>query len=99
MSKLSLAIYQWRDNVGERIVIVPYDSEWPGMFAKQGALLRGALGGTALRIDHIGSTSIPGMDAKPIIDIQISVAALDPMDPFRIPLETLGTCGDQTTLS
>ena len=90
MSKLSLAIYQRRDNVGERIVIVRYDPEWPGMFAQLGAALRGALGDAALRIDHIGSTSIPGMDAKPIIDVQISVAALDPVDPFRVPLESLG---------
>ena len=76
--------------MGAPIVIVPYDPGWPGMFAKQGASLRGALGDVALRIDHIGSTSIPGMDAKPIIDIQISVATLDPVDPFRIPLESLG---------
>ena len=76
--------------MGERVTIVPYDPEWPGMFAKLGAALRGALGEVALRIDHIGSTSIPGMDAKPIIDVQISVASLDPVDPFRIPLESLG---------
>jgi GrpB-like predicted nucleotidyltransferase (UPF0157 family) len=44
----------------------------------------------ALRIDHIGSTSIPGLAAKPIIDIQISVATLEPLDSFRDPLEALG---------
>ncbi len=76
--------------MGERVIIVPYDPEWPGMFAKLGAALRGALGDIALRIDHIGSTSIPGLDAKPIIDVQISVASLEPVDPFRIPLESLG---------
>ena len=71
-------------------MIVPYDPEWPGMFAKLGAALGGALGEVALRIDHIGSTSIPGLDAKPIIDVQISVASFEPVDPFRIPLESLG---------
>lgn len=76
--------------MGEPIIIAPYDPEWPEMFAELGAALRGALGDTVLRIDHIGSTSIPGMDAKPIIDVQISVAALDPVEPFRIPLESLG---------
>jgi GrpB-like predicted nucleotidyltransferase (UPF0157 family) len=52
--------------------------------------LRSALGDVALRIDHIGSTSIPGLDAKPIIDIQISVAALELVATFREPLEALG---------
>lgn len=76
--------------MGERVIIVPYDPEWPGMFAKLEAAFRGALGDIALRIDHIGSTSIPGLDAKPIVDVQISVASLEPVDPFRIPLESLG---------
>jgi GrpB-like predicted nucleotidyltransferase (UPF0157 family) len=76
--------------MGERIIIEPYDPEWPELFRRLGASLRSALGDVALRIDHIGSTSIPGMDAKPIIDVQISVASLDPVDPFRIPLEAAG---------
>jgi GrpB-like predicted nucleotidyltransferase (UPF0157 family) len=74
----------------EPIVVVPYDPEWPKLFARLGADLRGALGDVALRIDHIGSTSVPGLDAKPIIDVQISVASFDPLDAFRIPLEGLG---------
>jgi GrpB-like predicted nucleotidyltransferase (UPF0157 family) len=45
-----------------------------------GDKIRLALGDTALRIDHIGSTSVPYLDAKPIIDIQISVASLEPID-------------------
>lgn len=40
-----------------------------------------------MRIDHIGSTAVPGLAAKPIVDIQISVAALEPVDPYRGPLE------------
>jgi len=43
-----------------------------------------------LRIDHIGSTSIAGLAAKPIIDIQISVADFEPLDLYRLPLEKLG---------
>ncbi len=72
------------------IIIVPYDPEWPILFAQVGASMRGALGQVALRIDHIGSTSIPGLDAKPVIDIQISVRSLEPVEPFRLPLESLG---------
>jgi GrpB-like predicted nucleotidyltransferase (UPF0157 family) len=71
-------------------VIVPYDPAWPAVFAKLGTSLRAALGDTALRIDHIGSTSVPGLDAKPIIDVQISVMSFDPLDAFRLPIEGLG---------
>ncbi|WP_427050912.1 GrpB family protein [Paenibacillus sp. TC-CSREp1] len=47
------------------------------LFIELGSNLRNSLGNTALRIDHIGSTSIEGIDAKPIIDIQISVLDFD----------------------
>ncbi|WJH36621.1 GrpB family protein [Paenibacillus sp. CC-CFT747] len=63
----------------EPIVVVPYDESWKEEFQRTGSLLRQALGERALRIDHIGSTSVAGLDAKPIVDIQISVAALEPM--------------------
>jgi GrpB-like predicted nucleotidyltransferase (UPF0157 family) len=76
--------------MAERVVVVPYDPEWPALFSEVGASLRDALGGTALRIDHIGSTAVPGLDAKPIIDVQISVASLDTLDAFRVPIEGLG---------
>lgn len=76
--------------MGEKVIIAPYDPEWPELFRRLGARLRGALGDVALRIDHIGSTSIPGLAAKPIIDVQISVASFDPLDAYRIPLESVG---------
>ncbi len=59
------------------IEIVPYDPRWPDEFQRLAARLRGALGDIALRIDHIGSTSVPNLPAKDVIDVQISVAALD----------------------
>lgn len=75
----------------QRVIrIVPYDPEWPRRFAELGSRLRAALGDVALRIDHIGSTAVPGLGAKPVIDIQISVAALEPVEEFREPLERLG---------
>jgi GrpB-like predicted nucleotidyltransferase (UPF0157 family) len=58
--------------------IVDYKPNWPAEFAAIAGTLRHALGDLALRIDHIGSTSVPGLAAKDIIDIQITVAALDP---------------------
>jgi GrpB-like predicted nucleotidyltransferase (UPF0157 family) len=72
------------------IVIVPYDPLWPERFLELGVALRQALGETALRIDHIGSTAIPGLDAKPIIDVQISVVSFKPLHAYRIPIESLG---------
>lgn len=72
------------------VEIVPYDPAWPERFAQVGAGLRGALGDIALRIDHIGSTAVSGLAAKPIIDIQVSVAGFEPLARFRDPLEALG---------
>ncbi len=59
------------------IRIVPYDPRWPGEFEVIGRALRSNLGALALRIDHIGSTSVPGLAAKDIIDIQVTVQTLD----------------------
>jgi GrpB-like predicted nucleotidyltransferase (UPF0157 family) len=59
------------------IEIIPYQTRWPAEFAEIASALRRGLGDLALRIDHIGSTSVPGLAAKDVIDIQITVAALD----------------------
>lgn len=60
-----------------RIEIVPYDAGWPREFREVGGALRDALGDLALRIDHIGSTSVPGLAAKDVIDVQVTVRELD----------------------
>ncbi|MFF0722710.1 GrpB family protein [Micromonospora sp. NPDC003816] len=70
--------------------IVDYQPAWGVAFAGLGAVLRRALGDVAVRIDHIGSTSVPGLAAKPVLDIQISVLSLEPVDGFLGPLEGLG---------
>jgi GrpB-like predicted nucleotidyltransferase (UPF0157 family) len=59
------------------IIIVPYQANWPEEFKTIAVRLRAGLGDLALRIDHIGSTSVPGLDAKDNIDVQITVAELD----------------------
>ena len=76
-----------------------YDPAWPVRFAELGHELRAGLGEVALRIDHVGSTSVPGLAAKPIIDIQVSVADLEPLAAYRLPLERLGMCTGPTTPS
>lgn len=62
---------------GTRLNIVPYDPAWPASFNEISSVLQAGLGDLALRIDHIGSTSVPGLAAKDIIDIQTTVSALD----------------------
>jgi GrpB-like predicted nucleotidyltransferase (UPF0157 family) len=60
------------------VEIIPYQNNWPEEFRIIAARLRQGLGGLALRIDHIGSTSVPGLAAKDVIDIQITVTSLSP---------------------
>jgi GrpB-like predicted nucleotidyltransferase (UPF0157 family) len=72
------------------IEIVPYDPAWPERFGEVGHELRRALGPVAVRIDHIGSTAVPGLGGKRVLDVQISVADFDPLEAFKAPLEALG---------
>ncbi|GAB3394736.1 GrpB family protein [Humibacter soli] len=62
----------------EPIVIVEPDPSWPSEYARAAQLIIGTLGGTIIRIEHVGSTSVPGLPAKPIIDVDVQVA--DPAD-------------------
>ena len=70
--------------------LVDYDPAWPGRFEEQAARIRGAIGDLAVRIDHVGSTSVPGLAAKPVIDVQVSVASLIPRSPVIDPLIAAG---------
>jgi len=72
------------------IQILASDPEWPAAFEAEAMRLHAALETLALRIDHHGSTAVPGLAAKPVIDIQISVATLQPLSPYTARLETLG---------
>lgn len=56
------------------IKIADYDSDWPKKFETHAKVIAAALGGSALRIEHVGSTSVPGLAAKPIIDILVVVS-------------------------
>jgi GrpB-like predicted nucleotidyltransferase (UPF0157 family) len=71
------------------IRIEPYSASWPGAFAEEAAALQAAFGPLALRIDHVGSTAVAGLAAKPIIDIQISVAQLQDRTAFEARLARL----------
>ena len=60
------------------VAIVPYDERWPSEFDRIATRLRGALENHAVSIDHIGSTAVPKLDAKDVIDIQITMRELAP---------------------
>ncbi len=72
------------------IVIADYDSEWPRRFETEHRRIRRALGPVALRVEHIGSTSVPGLAAKPIVDILLTVADPDDEDVLVAALEPAG---------
>src|SRR6266404_769001 len=70
--------------------VVPYDTNWPRVFAVERGRIAAALDALALRIDHNGSTSVPGLAAKPIIDIQVSVERLHPIEAYAPRFAQLG---------
>jgi len=59
---------------GGKIELAPYDPEWPGLYEREAAHIRKILGERVLLLEHVGSTSVPGLPAKPIIDIDLQVA-------------------------
>lgn len=60
------------------VALVAYDPSWPDRYAALAADIRGALGHVVLALDHVGSTSVPGLAAKEVIDVDLTVA--DPAD-------------------
>jgi GrpB-like predicted nucleotidyltransferase (UPF0157 family) len=76
--------------LGGPIVLTDYDADWPRLFQREADRLRGALGERALRIEHTVSTSVPGLAAKPIIDITLVVADSADEDAYGPPLEAAG---------
>ncbi len=72
------------------IEVVSYDEEWPKRYEVWRTRLTEALGATAQRIEHIGSTAVPGMPAKPVIDIQVSVEDVDEEHSYVPQIEALG---------
>jgi GrpB-like predicted nucleotidyltransferase (UPF0157 family) len=65
------------DELAYGVMVVPYRATWPRDFDRIAEQLRKALGPLALAIDHVGSTSVPGLPAKDCVDVQIRVAALN----------------------
>ena len=73
------------------IIIADYDPAWPAMFKQERAILQTALGSLLVACEHVGSTAVPGLAAKPIIDLLVGVRSLAEAESHYIePLETLG---------
>lgn len=71
-------------------LLVPYDSHWPVAFGEEKARLAITLGPLAKGIEHYGSTAVPGLCAKPILDILVGVSPLSDWEKCKPSLETLG---------
>jgi len=71
-------------------VLVPYDPSWPDQARRIAARLKTACGHLAVRVDHIGSTAVPGLAAKDVIDMQVTVASLDDADALAEALTGAG---------
>jgi GrpB-like predicted nucleotidyltransferase (UPF0157 family) len=78
------------DRFDPAIRIVDYQEEWPDDFKREAAAIRDALGDDALQVDHVGSTAVPGLSSKPIIDIQVAVRNVRLPESFVPALERLG---------
>jgi GrpB-like predicted nucleotidyltransferase (UPF0157 family) len=79
----------WR-NITEEVALVPYDPDWADQFEAEKHAIQAALGDRAVAIHHIGSTAIPGLAAKPVIDILIVVQQLADFADCIAPLQKLG---------
>ncbi len=78
------------DRADDPPAVVPYDQSWPDRYAGWKARLSAELGNAGQRIEHVGSTSVPGLAAKPVIDIQLSAPDLAAADFYTAPLERAG---------
>ena len=74
----------------QHITVVPYDPAWSGLYEAEAQAIAGVLGQRLTAIHHIGSTAMPGLAAKPIIDIMPVVRAVTEADECRADFEALG---------
>ena len=78
------------DRFDPAVRIVPWDPAWAVRAAEELRLVVAAVGATAVRADHVGSTAVRGLAAKPIVDLQLSVTAIEPHAAYVEPLRGLG---------
>lgn len=74
----------------KNVIVVPYDSNWNHEFEKIKAYLEQVLGDTILGVEHVGSTSVEGLAAKPIIDLDVIINSYDNFEEVKSRLENIG---------
>jgi GrpB-like predicted nucleotidyltransferase (UPF0157 family) len=78
------------DRFDPAVRIVEHDPRWATEAESELGRIKQALGPLAVRLEHVGSTAVPGLAAKPIVDLQVSLAALEPRHAYVPPLQALG---------
>jgi GrpB-like predicted nucleotidyltransferase (UPF0157 family) len=76
--------------MSRKVLVLPYNPAWTQQFEVEGGVLRAIFGNEALAIHHIGSTSIPGMSAKPIIDVLVEVREIAIIDRLNEKMSESG---------
>lgn len=73
-----------------KVTVLPYDKQWILLFAEEADELKNMLGEQVVSVHHFGSTSVPGLEAKPIIDIMIVVKDISLVDEFNSEFQNFG---------
>jgi GrpB-like predicted nucleotidyltransferase (UPF0157 family) len=79
-----------REPLDSTIHLVPYDPDWPAQFARHAGRIRDALSEKILLLEHVGSTSVPGLSAKPVVDMVLAVSNSADESSYVPPLEERG---------
>ena len=74
----------------EPVSVVPHDPAWPHLFALECSRVEAVVGAWVETVEHIGSTAVPGLDAKPVIDLLVGVRNIRDADHCVRPLESIG---------
>lgn len=85
-----MALAMTQDAPSLPVVIADYDPRWDAMYAEESARIQNAIGEWLLGIEHVGSTSVPGLAAKPVVDIMPGLRSLDDSPHIVGPLQKLG---------
>ena len=76
--------------MSDAVVVVPYDTDWPSRFEHERAVLGAVFAGSEAVIEHVGSTAVPGLKAKPILDIAVAIPAHAVVPRCAASLASLG---------
>lgn len=79
-----------RAGMGVSVKLVDYDPNWPLMFEREKAKILSVIANKVVAIEHVGSTAVPGLGAKPIIDIMVGIRRISDAQRCIEPLETIG---------